>query len=154
MRHRKRFFITKSDLLFAALLALAIWLGICWHIGSGKYGLSCLLAEEIHVSGIVRTTQPSLPKLKFAYPAGSTVGPCYYSDDVCPSPQEYELTFRRSSTQWNYQSREWHQVQDRESDDIINLSVELPVGWRAEPPDYTISGPRSDADFDLIRETQ
>jgi len=154
MQHRKRSFITKSDLIFTALLALAIWLGICWHSGSTKYWLTCELREEIRVSGVVRTTEASLPEFHFAY-SGDRVGggsDIYY--EKRPSAAEYELMLPGATVHGYYRSGEWRQREDNAFNGSINLSVELPAGWYAEPSNYTISGPRSDADFDLSRETQ
>ncbi len=156
MWHRKRFFITKSDLLFAVLLALAIWLGFCWYIGSTNYRLTYRLEEQILVSGVVRTTEPSLPEFNFAYSSntgsGERGGPYYSDRERSPSVADYELMLPGARVHGYYRSGEWEQ-DDRVSGEI-NLSIEAPAGWRAEPPDHTISGPRSDADFDLIRETQ
>ena len=158
MRLRNPFLPTKSDLLFAALLALAIWLGICWHVGSTKHWLGCRLEERLRISGVVRTTEPSLPEFDFAYSShrvsGGGGGPYYSDRETRSAVAEYDLMLLRSWATGYYWSGEWRQREDNGFNGSINLSVQLPAGWHAEPPNYTISGPRSDADFDLIRETQ
>ena len=151
MGHRKRFFVTKSDLIFAALLALAIWLGICWYFGSTNYRLTCRLEERIRVSGVVRTNTGYVPDFDFAY--SSNAGNGLHSSEYEPhqSVKEYELMLPGAWAHGSYRSGEWQQ--DDSVSGKINLSINLPTEWwRAEPSSYVISGPRSDADFELTRE--
>lgn len=155
MRLRNAFLPIKSDLIFAALLALAIWLGICWDMGSTNYRLTYRLEEHILVSGVVRTTEPSLPEFNFAYSSdrlsGERGGPYYSDRERSPSVADYELMLPGARVHGYYRSGEWEQ--DDWVSGEINLSIKPPTDWwRTEPSNYVISGPRSDADFELIRE--
>ena len=107
MGHRKRFFVTKSDLIFAALLALAIWLGICWYFGSTNYRLTCRLEEQIRVSGVVRTNTGYVPAFDFAY--SSNAGGGLHSSEYEPhqSVKQYELMLPGAWAYASYRSGEW-----------------------------------------------
>ncbi len=155
MRHRKRFFITKSDILFGAALALALWLVNC-YLNGDRYTLSCTLEEQIDVSGVVTMPYIGPHDLNFTWNdprGGSGVISMYRRQyDHQLGGVRYKVSLPGSFAGNSTEGRKWQTPVTRDPADGIVFKLDVPSEWHVKPTQYLIHRPTSNVHFQVARE--
>jgi hypothetical protein len=141
-RRANRALFTWSNLVFALVLALVIWLVHCCVMGATRYSLRLTVREQAPVSGVVRMPREAEPlvcgHLEYDRRAG---GACY--EAFIPVSEVYAESA----------GRHWRPSVRRRFDRIA-VSIEAPLGWHVRPQERVIRGPTTAADFTVARDEQ
>ena len=164
MSSPKRRSLRKSDIWYGAGFVVILYLVICYGIAISNYDLDWHVRQEIRIAGTVSTEDESLPDFGFTYQdsdgnGGSFVGLHTYAPGSCdedeeeenPSIVEYDTLILFGLSWANQHGVGGAQPPDHLAKLAVRLSLDMPAGWHAQPPDHFIEGPASQIDFLLSR---
>jgi hypothetical protein len=157
-RRANRALFTWSNLVFALVLALVIWLVHCCVMGATRYSLRLTVREQAPVSGVVRMPPEAEPLVcgvtyRLGEAAGGRRGIGHLEYDRRAGGACYEAFIPVSEVYAESAGRHWRPSVRRRFDRIA-VSIEAPLGWHVRPQERVIRGPTTAADFTVARDEQ